>query len=86
MSIYYAVATAVLVAAISMGLSYGETPWVRRSMLGIVVALVLGGAYVQFRERCPRCAARIGKQSRIFLPEQCAGCGVFFERPPRPAA
>jgi hypothetical protein len=57
-------------------------------VIGIVVALVVAGAVVQFRERCPRCRTLLGRQGRVLLPPQCSSCGVFFPRrqdgPPAP--
>ncbi len=80
---YYAMAVTVIAAAAAAAVAYGETPWVRRSMLALILLLVLAATYVQFRERCPRCGKRIGSQSRLLLPDKCKGCGVRFERPPK---
>jgi hypothetical protein len=78
---YYAIATAALIAAAALTFTYSDTPWMRRSMLAAVVGLMLAGAFVQFRERCPRCAARVGAQTRLLLPVNCKKCGVLFDGP-----
>ena len=78
---FYALATAALIAAAALMFTYSDTPWIRRSMLAGVVGLMLAGAFVQFRERCPRCAARIGVQTRLFLPGNCKKCGVLLDGP-----
>jgi len=58
-------------------------PWVRRFVIAVVLALVLFAAYLQFREKCPRCGSRLGRQSRLILPDTCRRCGVAYPRPPR---
>lgn len=78
---YYALATAALIAAGALTVTYSDSPWIRRSMLIGVVGLMLAGAFVQLRERCPRCAARIGAQTRLLLPGKCKKCGVIFDGP-----
>jgi hypothetical protein len=78
---YYVLATTALIAAAALTFTYSDNPWIRRSMLAGVVGLMLAGAFVQFRERCPRCAARVGAQTRLFLPGECKKCGVIFCAP-----
>jgi hypothetical protein len=78
---YYAMAMTAIAIAAALAVTYGETPWARRSVLGLV--LVLAATVVQFRERCPRCGSRLGTQSRLLLPDKCRKCGVLFERPPK---
>ncbi len=80
---YYAMAMTAIAIAAGLAVTYGETPWARRSALGLVLVLVLAAAVVQFRERCPRCGSRLGTQSRLLLPDKCRKCGVLFERPPK---
>jgi hypothetical protein len=80
---YYAMAMTVIAIAAALAVAYGDIVWVRRSLLTLVLALVLAATFVQFRERCPRCGSRLGKQSRLLLPDKCKTCGVVFERPPR---
>lgn len=78
---YYVLATTAIIAAAALMFTYGDTPWMRRSMLAGVVGLMLAGAFVQFRERCPRCSARVGSQTRLLLPGNCKSCGVIFNGP-----
>ncbi|KAB2914129.1 MAG: hypothetical protein F9K29_15290 [Hyphomicrobiaceae bacterium] len=80
---YYAMAMTLIAAVAAVAVAYGDIPWVRRSMLALILLLVLAATIVQFRERCPRCGRRIGSQSRLLLPDKCKGCGVKFERPPK---
>jgi hypothetical protein len=80
---YYAMAMTTIAIAAALAVTYGETAWMRRSALGLVLVLVLAAAVVQFRERCPRCGSRLGTQSRLLLPDKCRKCGVVFERPPK---
>jgi hypothetical protein len=63
---------------------YGASPLVRLGVLGCLVALVMAATWVQFREMCPRCATRIGHQTRLFLPPRCRHCGVAYTAPPPP--
>ena len=81
---YYAVAMTVMCAAAALAFVYSDLAWMRRSALGVVLGLVLAATFVQFRERCPRCAARIGTQTRLLLPGKCKTCGVIFEPPEQP--
>jgi predicted Zn-ribbon and HTH transcriptional regulator len=81
---YYALATAAIIAAATLAGTYSDSPWMRRSMLAGVVGLVVAGAFVQLRERCPRCAARISAQTRLLLPAKCKKCGVIFDGPEVP--
>jgi hypothetical protein len=38
----------------------------------------LGGAAVQFSERCPRCGYNLGFQARLLAAERCERCGIPF--------
>ena len=80
---YYAMAMTTIAILAALAVTYGESPWARRSALGVALVLVLAAAVVQFRERCPRCGSRLGTQSRLLLPDKCRKCGVVFERPPK---
>jgi len=82
MFVFYGVAIALLALAGALMLMFGDLAWVRRAALALLFVLLVAATIVQFRERCPRCGLRLGSQGRLFLPEQCRGCGVFFERPP----
>lgn len=79
---FYAGAITLIAIAMAAAVSFSDVAWLRRSLLGLVLALVVGGSFVQFREKCPRCGRRLGSQSRLLLPERCRGCRVKFERPP----
>ena len=78
---YYATATATLVGAAALAFTYSDVPWIRRSILAVALGLMVAGIFVQFRERCPRCAARVGAQTRLLLPGKCKKCGVIFDGP-----
>jgi hypothetical protein len=83
MIVFYACAITLIATAMAAAVSFGDIAWLRRSLLGLVLVLVVAGSFVQFREKCPRCGRRLGSQSRLLLPERCRGCRVKFERPPR---
>jgi hypothetical protein len=57
-----------------------EAAWVRPILALMLAGLMIGGAFVQFRERCPRCGTLLGRQSRFVLPGKCKSCGVPFPR------
>lgn len=46
-----------------------------------VIFLVAGGVWLQFSVRCPSCGVRLGRQSRLIVPERCRACGVSLRRP-----
>lgn len=76
---FYALAMIALTAAIvAVGL-WGDSTAVRRAVLIAILGLVLAATWVQFRECCPRCGTRLGRQSRLLLPPKCRHCGVKFE-------
>jgi len=79
----YAMAMTVIALGVGVVVAYGEHPLVRFLVLATVLGLVLLATIVQFREKCPRCGTRLGRQSRLILPDQCRTCGVEFARPPR---
>ena len=79
---FYASAITLIAIAMAAAVTFGDVVWLRRSLLGLVLALVAAGSFVQFREKCPRCGRRLGSQSRLLLPVRCRGCRVEFERPP----
>ena len=83
MIVFYACAITLIATAMAAAVSFGDIAWLRRSLLGLVLVLVVAGSFVQFREKCPRCGRRLGSQSRLLLPERCRKCRVKFERPPR---
>jgi hypothetical protein len=80
---YYAMAMTVVAAGVGAIYLHGEKPWARPLILAVVLAIVLFATWVQSRERCPRCGSRLGRQSRLILPDTCRVCGVKFPRPPR---
>ena len=49
---YYAMAMTTIAILAALAVTYGESPWARRSALGVALVLVLAAAVVQFRERC----------------------------------
>ncbi len=79
--LFYAAAMTVVIAAAFALPRIPHVTWAPRAVLAILVVLLGTGAYVQFRERCPRCNTRVGRQSRFMLPKQCRSCGVPFFDP-----
>jgi hypothetical protein len=78
---FYTGAMIALIAAIMLIGFYGQATWARRTVIYGILALVVLATWVQFREQCPRCQARIGRQSRLVLPPKCKHCGVKFVEP-----
>lgn len=77
---YTGAMTAIALAIVLIG-GYGTVTWVRHGVVWGVIGLVAAATWVQFRERCPRCASLIGRQSRLILPPKCKHCGVRFSAP-----
>jgi hypothetical protein len=49
-------------------------------MLGL--ALILGGAALQSRLKCPKCNQPLGRRKRFAsVPPSCPRCGVSFDEP-----
>jgi hypothetical protein len=82
MFVFNGIAIALLAVAVGLMLAFVDLVWVRRAALGVLILLVVLASAVQFRERCPRCGMRLGAHGRLFLPEQCRGCGVAFHPSP----
>jgi hypothetical protein len=74
-------AMSLLIAGIVAFRYFSENVFYRRGVLVMIGALVVVGAIVQFREVCPRCQSKLGRQSRFVLPDSCRHCGVDFPRP-----
>lgn len=80
MYVFYGVAMAAIAGGFYTVLRFQETAWIRPALALMLVALMAAGAYVQFRERCPRCQSLLGRQSRFVLAAKCKSCGVGFPR------
>ena len=77
---YYGVAMILIAAGWFAMTRYSDVPWIRPGLFAMVIALMAVGAFVQFRERCPRCGFQLGRQARLILPAKCKSCGVGFPR------
>lgn len=44
------------------------------------LALAVAGVVVQFSARCPACGYRLGRQSRLVVPEHCRRCKAVLRR------
>jgi hypothetical protein len=80
---YYTFAMIMISLAVFLLWGFGTEPWARVTVVAGVVALMIAGAWVQFRERCPRCTSLLGRQSRFMLPMKCKVCKVDFPRRPK---
>jgi len=77
---FYGVAMVMIAGGFYLMTVFAQAPWLRPLLLAMLLALILAGAWVQFRERCPRCGTLLGRQSRFILPNKCKSCGVGFPR------
>jgi hypothetical protein len=50
----------------------GQTAW---GVYAVGVALIALVTAFQFTGRCPHCGARLGLQTRLYLPSACKRCG-----------
>lgn len=80
---FYGFAMVMIVLATLLLWAYGTERAVRLAVVAGIAVLMASGAWVQFRERCPRCRSLLGRQSRIMLPMRCKVCRVEFPRQPR---
>lgn len=79
---FHAAAMPLLVLCAGAALTWGDSEWMRRALLGLVMVMLAAAAFLQMREKCPRCGARLHTKLLLRLPERCWFCGVTFERPP----
>ena len=77
---FYGSAMILITIGFYLMIRFGETGWVRPLLLFMLIGLMAAGAYVQFRERCPRCQTLLGRQSRFVFGAKCKSCGVAFPR------
>lgn len=77
---FYSLAMVAIGLAVVALWGFGTERWVRLTVVAGVGVLMIAGAWVQFRERCPRCTTRLGRQSRFMLPLRCKVCKVEFPR------
>jgi hypothetical protein len=77
---FYSVAMIMIAGGFYLMGRFADTSWIRPALLVMLLALMAAGAWVQFRERCPRCGTLLGRQSRFILPAKCKSCGVGFPR------
>lgn len=78
---YYIAASVGMMLAVAV-LAWVDSVMVRRGVVAVVIALFAGAAYLQSREKCPRCGSRLRFRSRLTMTDLCRTCGVLFPRPP----
>jgi len=62
---------------------FDASPEAVRWALVPALGLVAAGGWLQFSARCPGCGRRIGRQSRLVVPDRCRACGVALRASPR---
>jgi len=77
---YYATAMVLIVLSMLLLSVVPESSLARGAVIGLILLLIVVGYVVQFRERCPRCRTKLGRQARVLLPLKCKSCGVVFPR------
>jgi prepilin signal peptidase PulO-like enzyme (type II secretory pathway) len=82
MIVYYTIALLLMAVAGFAVMKYPDNTSIGSMAIGLIFLLAGIGAYVQFREKCPRCSALIGRQARFLMPKVCKYCGIEFPPPP----
>lgn len=77
---FYSFSMVAIGAFVLLLWGFGTERWARMSVIAGIAVLMAAGAWVQFRERCPRCNTLLGRQSRFMLPMRCKVCKVEFPR------
>ena len=77
---YYVTATSALIVCFALVLLFPARALLLDLSLVVLAVLLVAGAVVQFRERCPRCNVLLGRQARFVLPALCKSCGVEFPK------
>jgi hypothetical protein len=70
-----------LLVVVAVDVLLDPPPRVVQLALLPALGLVIGGVWLQFSARCPACGYRLGRQSRLVVPEHCRSCGVALRRP-----
>lgn len=50
--------------------------WIVQLVILLDLGLVISGVALQFSARCPACGYRLGRQSRLLVPQRCRSCGI----------
>ncbi|MFZ4806807.1 MAG: hypothetical protein ACOYLQ_06070 [Hyphomicrobiaceae bacterium] len=80
MVIFYAAAMVLMGIAALLATMFADQSWSLVLMIALIGALMIAGAYVQFRDHCPRCGLNLGRQGGVLLPLNCKACRVVFPR------
>lgn len=79
----FLVAMISLIAIMGIGLIFNPGEVVEGILLAGLLAVVVVAVRIQFSQKCPACGARLGYQTRLWLPAACRWCGVAFRAPSR---
>jgi len=72
---------AYILLVIAFHLLANPPPHVVQLALIPALGLVIGGVCLQFSVRCPSCGYRLGRQSRLLVPDRCRSCGLSLRNP-----
>lgn len=75
----FLLSTISLLAVMGIGLIFNLGEVVGGILLAGLVAVVVVAVRIQFSQACPACGARLGLQTRLWLPAQCKRCGVALK-------
>ena len=70
------VTIAGLLIVFAADIIFGFSPQGALPAFSALLALALSAIVIQFSQKCPRCGYRLGRQTRLLLPDQCKQCGV----------
>jgi len=67
---------AYLLLVIAVHVILKPAPEIIQLALAPALALVVASVVLQFSVRCPSCGYRLGRQSRLLVPDRCRSCGI----------
>ena len=75
----FIVTIAGLLVVVAADIIFGFSPRGALLAFSALLALALTAIVIQFSQKCPRCGYRLGRQTRLLLPDQCKKCGVCLK-------
>ena len=77
--IAFVVTIAGLLIVFAADIVFGFSPRGALLAFSALLVLALAAMVIQISQKCPRCGYRLGRQTRLLLPDRCKKCGVALK-------